>query len=1055
MDSNHDYINRMEQPPQVGSSPEEINVQAEWVLPSKEDFLKSLDDEDNTSLFNVSKVEENFKLQTEHIFLIAALSGRFQPSDLNFATESEKNTILNALMGFCNIETTDQNVYWLLKAEKRKEVLSVQAASISGIFADLPPTDDFGLMLRQVIQQQPSIEIEKLTHSELLTLSAVLESIHGLDIPKPELSAIKNLLDLKSFIDNYHHLTEFFVGRKIELETLLAFLNLENKYSWDGLVLRGAGGTGKSTLLAKFCTQVINQKLAHLVMIDFDRPGMNPQDTAWLQEELVRQIGIQFPDQKEKLKTILEENQFRQEDFSSSRGNVLESMEYDKNSRRNYDIVREILIGYKKPLLIVLDTLEEVFQQKSFEKLQNWIEVIYQIFTPIPIKVIFSGRIEKEFAAQADFFETIFLDAFDNPSARLFLEQSGNSKATIDAILKSGKIPLRPLELKLVTKILKEQDLPFEVLEKELFSGENSAVSKEYYTGMIYRRVLHRIKDPLVRKIAYPGLILRYITTDLIDVLQPILDLPEMDLDQKNKILHDLESYAWLSYRDNDNEIWHRKDLRRIMIRMIVEQQPELAQKIRKAAIIYFNAQNTPESKAESLYHQLMEIKDKSELENYAISDLKLAADYIKTDDADLPKSAAVVLQFAKTGKVSLADISELPDKYFKRIYEKTGRKLVDRQQFKEAYLLYQRARNIGFALPASGLGLNDRWEQEMLFNLGEFWEVRLLKSYQKSPENAAPLLQSLHYIFPSMLVAPNDADVETIELLLKNACANEMQLEKTLTGPDSMTIVTRLAYSFAIINERYSLSDQMIQNLQQFNIVLNRTYKSGHAERSKLILHTLAYSQLPAIHYMSLANLKLDPDWFKKLETLSHEPIHNLIEPTLDLFRQTNNRPMAARSFLNRIDSMEAIRNEWYKVGINLTNLDADAIYDVTRGPNAILLKSCNAAVYDALQTKKIPIETLRNLLFDCICTNITDLQPGIFEKMIQRNANWLEPLIELIDREQSLVSFMAKLQLHAPEAEIILYVNEAIQRWETAVKKLLKNSQFRVDFQNNTGKN
>ena len=1046
MDSKYNYIAKMEQ---AQGNSDDAAVRSGWVLPSKEDFLKELNEEENDDSIRSYHINEALKTATEHAFISAALSGRFTPADVIHSSNSiDQNAILNVLMPFCNIETAETNVYWTLKADKRREVLAHLSVgdAFQSVLEQLHPIDDFGALLRKIITNKYEIIPENLQRNDLVLLAAVLESIQGLQIPKPDIVQVKNLLELKSFIENYHHLTVAFVGRKPELKKLSVFLNSTNKWSWDGLILKGAGGTGKSTLLAKFCTEVMDDKLATLVLIDFDRPGMNPQDTAWLQDELVRQIGIQFPDQKEKLKSVIEDNQFRQENYSSSRGNVLESMEYEKLSIRNSYIIREILIETHKPLLIVLDTLEEVFQQNSYEKLLNWIEMNCQIFSPISIKVIFSGRIEKEFTNQADDYSMIFLDAFDKPSAKLFLKKYGNDAATINAILKSGQIPLRPLELKLITKILKDQQIPFDVLEKDLFSGKNSNVSKDFYTGMIYRRVLNRIKNEDVRKIAYPGLLLRYITADLIDVLQPILDLPIMDDAKKDQVLSDLESYGWLSYRENGNEIWHRKDLRRIMIRMIMEQQPEQTAKIRTAAIAYFDTQRSEKGNAESLYHKLMLTLDKNELENYSISELKSASDFILTDDVDLPKSAAVMLQFARNGKVATADLEHLPDKYFKKLYEKTGRRFIARQQFKEAYALYERAQKIGFTISAGGLGLADRWEEEMLFNLGKFEELRLLKSYQKSPELAAPLMKLLHYIFPAMLISPADVHFKTAASLLENACKQEKSLQNTLSGPDSLTVVTRLAYSLAVINDVYGLSNAMVLNLRQLEEVLKRSYKTGHAERSRLVLHTLAYSRLPKLYYMSLSNLKLQAEWFIKLQQYSENPIQNLIEPTLDLIRQTASRPMAARSFLNRIDSMEDIRSAWYEIAANLEGLDSQAIYDITRGPNSTFLKACIAAVYDTLNNKCIPIENLRAMLFDCICTNITDLQPGIFEKMVLRNTNWLEPLIELIDREQSLVKFMNQLHLAAPEAKILTQVNEALQRWEKAVALILKASTSEI---------
>lgn len=1039
MDSKESYISKMEQDLENPSSFKKM----EWIIPNKEDFLKELDDE-LLSSSPFLQFQDDLQQKIEKAFLKAAFSGKLTPNSIiSNENELDKGAILNALLPYCNIETTQSTVLWILKADKRKAILTdffMRSKSIAELDIQLPNTDDFGHLLRKIVLQSDNCKVEEMNRNQLIVLSSVLESIDTLTIPKPDINEVKNLLDLKSFFDNYHHLTESFVGRENELGKIKTFIKKPNEWSWNTLVIKGVGGVGKSTLLAKTCIEIFEEKLATLILIDFDRPGMNSEDTAWLLDELIKQVGIQFPDKREYLKKISSSDQYIRDNYSSSRGNVLESNEYEKLSRKNLIHVERIIFNTGKPLVIVFDTIEEVFQQKSFEKLQNFISLIYENFISIPLKIIFSGRIQEELDFGQNDYEIIFLDAFDKATAKVFLKKLGNDNKTIESILKTTRIPLRPLELKLISGILKDRNVTFEILEKEIFTSNPSAVSEEFYTGVIYRRVLNRITNSDVRKVAYPGLILRYITPNLLEVLSPILGLAEMDIDQSNTLLSNLESYGWISYRLNDNEIWHRKDLRRIMVRMIMEQQPELVLKIREAAITYFDRQNNEKSKAESLYHKLMIKGEKSDLNYYKLSELKSAAEYIGSDDFDLPKSAAVLLQFARTGKVLTSDIEFLPDVYFKKIYEKTGKRFVNRQQFKEAYKLYLRAKKIGIQLTVGGIGLGDRWEQEMLFNLGEFQEIRQLKSYQKSSLEIPPVLQLLHYIFPAMLLAPEDVDINKVESLLANACDNTKSVEKILSGPESLTIITRLSYAFAVINDLKKLSLSMIKDIQILVKILNKNYKSGHSDRSRLILNILAASDIPEFYQMSLANLKLDSQWLINLQEYTNESIQDLIVPTLKIFNQTTNYPMPARVFLNHIDSMEDIRDGWFKININLRKLDQETVYTIARGTNSTFRNPITAIIYNIIQGGHLNVEHLRLILFDCICTNINDLQPNIFEKMLLRKTDWLNPLIELIDREGSLVNFVSRLSQDIQNEDKIFYVNQAFQRWEKAISLLLK---------------
>src|SRR5262249_16564818 len=154
---------------------------------------------------------------------------------------------------------------------------------------------------------------------EIIELANVLETLQDVNISKPAITDVKAKIQAPGLLDEYAAISEGFIGREEELKELQGFIAtmLHNLISRDkttitikkdieGMVITGVGGVGKSTLLAKFTSEVIAQKKKTVVAIlDFDRPGINASDPVWLIMEISRQIGIQFPELKEVMTTIM------------------------------------------------------------------------------------------------------------------------------------------------------------------------------------------------------------------------------------------------------------------------------------------------------------------------------------------------------------------------------------------------------------------------------------------------------------------------------------------------------------------------------------------------------------------------------------------------------------------------------------------------------------------------------------------------------------------------------------------------------------------------------
>jgi GTPase SAR1 family protein len=487
----------------------------------------------------------------------AALSGKFSPADLfdKKTSAEQRRKTLGILSTDCIVESMTE-LSWQLNRQRRIVLnrLIAREELQSELDKPLPETDVFGTLLRGVLKEQAAFSTAKLKSTDIIELANVLETLQSVNISIPDINEVKSKIQSPGFLDEYTAISEGFIGRQEELHSLHKFLESGKKgkdfpVTSEGIVLTGVGGVGKSTLIAKFTSDVVAQNQATVVILDFDRPGINASDPPWLAQEISRQIGLQYPElsnemyevrikaRDNKKKYALGKGSFSDADLA---GELAASIIYDIKDRLVETKVSKV------PFLLILDTLEEVAQKDEASYLLEFLSKLASSFTGFKVKIIFSGRLYDE---QLKSFTSISyikdkpiqVNEFDHTIAKQFLlnQQLTNNMAT--RIVQSNLIPLRPLELKLVATLLKEGKVSFNALSKELQQLKGKRGSKNLFTGIIYRRVLMRIKDKQVRDIAYPGLILRYITPEIIiNILQPALKLKKMS-EQEAAILTTLQ----------------------------------------------------------------------------------------------------------------------------------------------------------------------------------------------------------------------------------------------------------------------------------------------------------------------------------------------------------------------------------------------------------------------------------------------------------------------------------------------------------------------------------
>jgi hypothetical protein len=979
---------------------------------------------------------------------LAAVSGKFDPNSLfdKEVTEEDRYMVLNSLSPDCVVETVT-TIQWLLQQKRRSAVLKrlIDNNELKPLLEQvLPPTDIFGDMLRRTLKEGEAIPLHELGQDQLLGLINVLETTYDINFSKPVMTDVKALL-ANPLLADYNILAKDFIGRDPELRRLFDFLH-DNKQvgtfpnDWTGIVVKGVGGVGKSTLLAKFTQEILSKKLASVVVLDFDRPGIVPTDTAWLELEMTKQIANQYGNERQRLTKARQDIRKQEADYGLE--SVSESLRSSRGLIWQLVDVLHNAGATDKPFLIILDTVEEVKKHSLLDLLKNWISDMCGLFYPITVKVVFSGRLYED--QLVELLTTPQIDntpldivAFDKTIAVQFLvKKQGLDEERAKKVAESEVLPLRPLELKLIARLLLKGTATIEDLEKDLKEGTNKESLSELFAGIIYQRVLKRLNDPLLSALAYPGLVLRYVTTPLIlHVLQPALGLPEMTETEADKVRDDLAGYTWLAFRDSLDRVWHSKDLRRSMLRLMIAQEPEKVLNIRRRAIKWFEEQGTEEYKAESIYHQLMMVNNSQDGKSLELKDLNIAYHYIEADIADLSRPAAILLQFAANKKLDEADISFLPDRYFLRAYESVGRSLVSTRQFNKALLLFQKAQQLEFSLQSNGLGILDKWEKELLYSVGLWAAIKKLPTYQSIDPRRPSLSNTINYLFPAGIIDPADVDRHVLKKLLSKGLENE-NLSRTLSGPENITILNRLAYCLGNLHAIEEIEDELKQVLMQITQVMYYSERTPSLEKSLIILNTICSGRPPDEYKLGFSLVKLDTEWINRLAAFTPIEFHDLIKYTADYINRTD---LTCTRLLSELDGDHGRKEIWRKTTVNLHGLEKEVVYNIIKGPDRLFRDPCRYAALEAMETDD-DRRKMAGIIQSVIKVKLTDLQPEVFAATIAQHGEIsLEPYIEIIDRCWAFGDFLRIASKEFPASYKLKTVLEAYERWDSAYQRLL----------------
>lgn len=453
------------------------------------------------------------------------------------------------------------------------------------------------------------------------------------------------------------------------------------------LFVCGPGGIGKSTLIGRFILDHVDRPDVPqfpYAYLDFDRPGLVAEEPVTLLIETLRQLSAQYPSHRHSLDLLRQEWGHRIKGMASDQAQVwtppaplaeveprhtaapdstkasveaggrasptttavadarparFESLWSQlRLSDRGYFLetfaqeVRQLQATSSQPMLFVLDTFEEV-QLRSAAHVIEVFGFLDQLQALLPfMRTVLCGRVAPDGVA----LRPLRLETFDIESATAFITARVRiSREGAETVAR--QITGSPLTLKLAVDLLRRaHDTPGGLSNLQAVLGELKKGSVE---AQLYTRVIEHITDEDVRRLAYPGLLLRRITPGIIQyVLAAPCDLEVPDRAAATRLLDKLRREVVLVSERSPEVLVHRPELRAVMLKPLQDADPDRAHAVNRAAVAFYQSQPAdPETRAEELYHRLWLGHDRATLDGRWLDGVE---QYLVSGVADLPPRA-------------------------------------------------------------------------------------------------------------------------------------------------------------------------------------------------------------------------------------------------------------------------------------------------------------------------------------------------------------------------------------------------------------------------------
>lgn len=415
-------------------------------------------------------------------------------------------------------------------------------------------------------------------------MARLVEGLEAIAV-RPDIGTIDRVLARECVLRPLRLLTDGFVGRGDELRALREHVGVLGRWSlWrrlgltrppqrPALVLHGVGGVGKSALIARFVLEHLeaDRRDLRIAWLDLERYELSDARPESLAAEIAAQVLALEPGRGSSARSVKDAAGLASA-IGARRGDTL---------------------------LVVLDTLEMVLSAPALvARLHGFLTDVQKV---IPgLRVVAASRVPVEHTlVGAGPDQTVKLSGLDRPSAVLRLMQAGVSAAKAEQVIE--RIGTGPLSLTLAFHLLRTRP-DADILPTDPFWRQ---LDDEELQGFLYTRILERIADPQVRKVAHPGMVLRRIDAQvLLHVLNEPCQLGLKSEEDARGMLARVADEVTLVERDG-GELRYRSDLRIAGVRLLQRSRPEAVMRIHEAAIRWYRELPGPQARAEEIWHLL------------------------------------------------------------------------------------------------------------------------------------------------------------------------------------------------------------------------------------------------------------------------------------------------------------------------------------------------------------------------------------------------------------------------------------------------------------------
>lgn len=568
----------------------------------------------------------------ESLRRIVAVCGCFDPFALGVPDDA-----MGELAADCDEMVLGGRYRWIMRAGARRAVLAAieDRGALERLLAAAPPPDPddaFGQALHRVLraEQAPLLsrswqalgrsfrwllgetiagpepeappQHEQATHMALAfarAIPALAERGPELDRAAEELGHAIAQAERERELDVALDRRRRLIGRAVEQRAIAAFI--DGRAGARPLLLTGIGGAGKSALVATVIRPLNRSPDKTAILIDCDRPRFATGEPFELFRAVTRQLRADIISRHPQVAAILKEMRAALKTGGAGAGGpvrvdpreqlgMLDTLVFAPMAALPEDL-------RNRPVLLVIDTFEVVAALGD--------AVVDQVLTAEAmlrergglrgLRTLISGRsIESAMAPFLDRLapreQWLSMEGLTPPEgAELLADEKVGVALRARAQRERATAALKghPLALKVLALYCRgkpQQEVEDLLADVEAHPGLQAELAQRY----LYTRILGRIVDPEVRKLAHPGLVLRHVSPDLIRlVLAQPCDLGDMDDARAVALFRKLVAQHWLVEAVGADHARHRPDLRRQMLgSMLAPPRTDDREAARKAGLV-------------------------------------------------------------------------------------------------------------------------------------------------------------------------------------------------------------------------------------------------------------------------------------------------------------------------------------------------------------------------------------------------------------------------------------------------------------------------------------